>query len=71
LRRLQREHDRDKATGRPIRDDRELISELSDKELAEELAIAAMARDHRRLERFRLLLAENRRRQRLADNNSS
>jgi hypothetical protein len=60
---LQRgDHERDETTGRPIRGDRELIAELTDDELAEELLVAAMGRDHRRLDRFQALLAERDRR---------
>jgi hypothetical protein len=44
----------------PIHDGRELVHELSDAELAEELVIAAMARNHRRIERFAQVLAEQR-----------
>jgi hypothetical protein len=56
------EHDRDAETGRLIRDRRNLIAQLSDAELAEELLVAAMARDHRRIERFNELLSERDRR---------
>jgi hypothetical protein len=52
------ETEREKRTGRPIRDGRELVSELSDEQLVEELMVAAMARDHRRIDRFKVLLAE-------------
>jgi hypothetical protein len=50
--------ERDRATGRPLRSD----DDLSDEQLAEELVVAAMARDHRRIDRFRALLAERERR---------
>jgi hypothetical protein len=57
-----REHERDAVTGRLILDGQDVIRELSDTKLAEELMVAAMARGHRRLDRFRELLAERDRR---------
>jgi hypothetical protein len=57
-------HERDTATGRPIRDGYEVIRELDDTELAEELIVAAMAPDRHRFERFMELLAEERSRRR-------
>jgi hypothetical protein len=38
------------------------VAELSDLELQEELMVAAMARGERRIDRFRLLLCERKRR---------
>jgi len=59
---LANDHQRDAATGRPVRDRQEVIGGLSDTELAEELLVAAMARAQHRLDRFRALLAERDRR---------
>jgi hypothetical protein len=55
-----REHERDAVTGRLILDGQDVIRELSDAKLAEELMVAAMARGHRRLDRFRELLLTER-----------
>jgi hypothetical protein len=59
-----REDERDEVTAQLIRHRQTVIGELSDAELAEELLVAAMARDHRRIERFNELLAERARRTR-------
>ena len=56
------DHERDEATGRPVRGQEELIRELSEDKLVEELLVAAMARNRRRIERFDALLAERDRR---------
>jgi hypothetical protein len=59
-----REDERDDVTAHSIRNRHTVIGELSEAELAEELLVAAMARDHRRIERFNELLAERARRAR-------
>jgi len=59
-----REHDRGAVTARLLRNRGVMIGQLSDADLIEELLVAAMAPDHRRLERFNDLLAERARRAR-------
>lgn len=44
--------ERDQATGRPLGS----AHDLTDEQLAVELMVAAMARDHRRIDRYRALL---------------
>jgi len=59
-----REHDRGAVTARLLRNRGVMIGQLSDADLIEELLVAAMAPDRRRLERFNDLLAERARRAR-------
>jgi hypothetical protein len=57
-------HERDPRTGRPVEEGREVpAAALTDKELVEELAIAASAPGQSRVERFQALLYESAQRQ--------
>lgn len=62
VQRMEGSHKHDPATGRPVEHGHELVTELTDEELNEELEIAAMSPGRSRLERFKTLLAEQRRR---------